>query len=140
MIQKFAVVHEAEADFQTATDLADRVLIDSIDWLENPHLPGVRDWVAEDFGSGQRLTWKAIARLAREAGIPARGAFDGEPGKPDADAARRAIRYLRKTRPELHAILLIRDQDDQPERRQGLEQARRESRGPAIIIGLAVVE
>ncbi len=48
---------------------------------------------------------------------------------------------LLATIPELEAILLIRDQDDQPERRDGLEQARGHDRtGMVIVIGLAVVE
>ena len=34
MSQRFAVVHEAEADFHTATELADRVLMEAIDWLD----------------------------------------------------------------------------------------------------------
>jgi hypothetical protein len=33
MSVRFAVVHEADADFQTATELADRVLVEAIDWL-----------------------------------------------------------------------------------------------------------
>ena len=33
MSLQFAVVHEAPADFQTATELADRVLVESIDWM-----------------------------------------------------------------------------------------------------------
>jgi hypothetical protein len=140
MSQRFAVVHEAEADFHTATELADRVLIGSIDWLDEHLVADQRDWVAHEVG-GRRLTWKTIPQLAREAGIRAHGHFDGEPGLPDAAAARRAILYLLATVPELKAILLIRDQDDQPERRAGLEQARRQDRsGVVIVIGLAIVE
>jgi hypothetical protein len=45
------------------------------------------------------------------------------------------------TIPELKAVLLIRDQDDQPERRMGLDQARcQDHSGTAIIVGLAIVE
>jgi hypothetical protein len=96
--------------------------------------------VAEAAG-GHRLTWKALKQLARDAGIRAHGHFDGEPGLPDAAAARRAILYLLEVIPDLKAILLIRDQDDEPERRAGLEQARRQDRsGVAIVVGLAVVE
>jgi hypothetical protein len=91
--------------------------------------------------SGEQLTWKRIRRLAEAAGIEAEGFFNGEPGLPDARAARRALRYLRATVPELEAVLLIRDQDDQEDRRDGLEQARREDHeGLVIVIGLAIVE
>jgi hypothetical protein len=140
MTQRFAVVHEAEADFHTATELADRVLVEAIDWLDDQMLTHQREWVAQE-ARGQRLTWKAIPELARQAGIRAHGHFDGQPGEPDAAAARRAILYLRATIPDLKAILLIRDQDDQFERRVGLEQARTQDHsGTVIVVGLAVVE
>ncbi|HBI47075.1 MAG TPA: hypothetical protein DDY78_30110 [Planctomycetales bacterium] len=140
MSQRFAVVHEAGADFHTATELADRVLIDAIDWMDEHLIADQREWVGT-VPVDRRLTWKAIPQMAREAGIRARGHFDGEPGEADAAAARRAILYLLATIPDLKAILLIRDQDDQPERRIGLEQARGQDHGGAVIVvGLAVVE
>jgi hypothetical protein len=134
-----AVVHEASADFVTATDLADRVLVESVDWLDDDQLVHQRTWLRESGGTS--LTWTAIKDLARAAGISVMGFFDGARAEPDALAARRAILYLRTTFPELPAIVLIRDQDDQPERRIGLEQARRhqDSRFP-IVVGLAIVE
>lgn len=140
MSQRFAVVHEAEADFHTATELADRVMIDAVSWVDEHLIVNQREWVSHEAG-GHRLTWKTIPQLAREAGIRAHGHFDGEPGEADAAAARRAILYLLATLPDLMAILLIRDQDDQPERRVGLEQARGQDHGGvAIVVGLAVVE
>ncbi len=140
MSKRFAVVHEAPADFETATELADRVLCDSIDWLDEDLLVHQRTWLSEAAG-GHRLTWKGMKQLAQEAGIRARGHFDGEPGLPDAAAARRAILFLRRQFPDLDAILLIRDQDDEPERRGGLEQARSQGHGGiVIVVGLAVVE
>lgn len=36
MSQHFFVVHEAPADFLTATELADRVLMEAINWLDSP--------------------------------------------------------------------------------------------------------
>jgi hypothetical protein len=140
MSLRFAVVHEAEADFWTATELADRVLVDAIDWLDEDLLADQRQWMAEE-AEGRRLTWKGIKRLTQEAGIRAHGHFDGEPGLPDAAAARRAILYLLAKIPDLKAIVLVRDQDDEPERREGLEQARRQDHsGLVIVVGLAVVE
>jgi hypothetical protein len=136
----FAVVAEAPADHRIASDLADRVLVDAIpDWLDEELLPHQRRWVIE--ASGTWLTWKNIRKLARSAGIEAEGFFDGEPALPDARAARRALRYLRSAIPELKAVMLIRDQDDQKERRNGLEQARCEDHeGLEIVIGLAIPE
>jgi hypothetical protein len=140
MTLRFAVVHEAEADFNTATDLADRVLLEAIEWLDQHLIVDQREWVAATAG-GERLTWKGIKRLAGEAGIRAHGHFGGEPGLPDAAAARRAILFLLEAFPDLNAIVLIRDQDDEPERREGLEQARRNDHsGMVIVVGLAVVD
>jgi hypothetical protein len=137
--RRFAVVYEAAADFQTATELADRALVDSIDWLEEDQVGYQRTWVP-DVG-GAPFTWHRIKQLALDAGIDAIGFFDGDPAEPDARAASRAIRYLRFALPDLAGVLLIRDQDDQPERRKGLEQARaREAGRLPIVIGLAVVE
>jgi len=69
------------------------------------------------------------------------GHFAGEPALPDAQAARRAILYLRRALPDLSGILLIRDQDDQPKRLAGLEQAGRNHAGSEqIVVGLAVPE
>jgi hypothetical protein len=41
MSLRFAVVHEAEAEFHTATELADRVLVEAIDWLDEEMLAAV---------------------------------------------------------------------------------------------------
>ena len=51
MNRRFAVVYEAAADFQTATELADRVLVDSIDWLEEDQVGYQRTWIP---GRGRR--------------------------------------------------------------------------------------
>jgi len=136
---QLAVVHEAPADFQTATELADRVLVESIDWMEEDQIDYQRTWLRES--GGVPLTWKRVKQSALDVGIDAIGFFDGEPAEPDARAARRAILYLRHAVPDLAGVLLIRDQDDQPERRAGLEQARRQEAGRLpIVVGLAVVE
>jgi hypothetical protein len=135
---RIGVVYEAEPDFRTATELADRVLIESHDWLED-HLNSHRIWVKENT-NGHAYTWSRISRLARDARIPSHSRTEFGRGEPDAIAARRAIRYLNEFE-KLHGVLLIRDQDDQPERRIGLEHARTEfSNSLKIVIGLAIIE
>jgi hypothetical protein len=139
MTLRFAVVHEAEADFQTATELADRELLTAIDWLDEDLIGGQREWVGHC--AATRLTWKNLKRLALDAGVTPMGHFGGETAFPDARAARRAIAFLITEVPDLNAIVLVRDQDDQPERRDGLQQARREDHsGLPVVIGVAVVE
>ena len=140
MTLQFAVVYEAPGDFQIATELADRVLCESIDWLEREHLDQQREWIDQN-PDGRPLTWSGMKKLAYEAGIEAQGHFGGQPGAADASAARRALNYLRKIMPRLDGIVLVRDQDDQPERNKGLNQAREAHHGTlAIVIGLAIPE
>ncbi len=55
MSHRFAVVAEGPADHRTATELADRTLMDAInDWLDEDQLPHQREWVVEV--SGEQLT------------------------------------------------------------------------------------
>ncbi len=140
MTLKFAVVHEATDDFATATELADRVLLECFDWIEADTLVYYRDWLNRS-PDGDSLSWKKLKRVALEAGIVVEGHFDGEVAEPDARAGRRAILFLRQRIPELSGIMLIRDQDDQPQRRRGLEQAREhlEEYIP-VVVGLATIE
>ncbi len=140
MSQRFVVVYEAPADFATATELADRVLVAAIGWLDETLLESQRQWVGED-QRGSRLEWKSIPRRARELGIRAHGHFDDGPAMPDAQAARRAMAYILRRFDKVDAILLIRDMDDQAVRKRGLEQARTVF-APLIriAIGVAVVE
>ena len=138
---RIAVVYEAPADLEIATVLADRVLCEGSDWMED-YLAHKRTWLSTS-AKGRSLTWKGIKRLALEAGVTAEGHFgrERESGSPDARAARRAILYLLREYPDLDAVVLIRDQDDQPGRRHGLEQARSEEHGELrIVVGLAIVE
>jgi hypothetical protein len=138
--KNFIVVCEAPADFRTASELADRVLIAEIDWLDETLLDSQRKWIGND-PSGALLTWKSIPGRARDFGIRVRGHFDGEPGLADARAARRAIAYVLRLFDMADAVLLIRDLDGQLERRHGLEQARAlYSRVPTIILGVAIPE
>lgn len=133
----FVVVSEARADFTTATELADRVLVEAIEWMEEGLLDSQRQWIGEDL-PGYHLAWTTVAQRARELGIRAQGHFNGEPGLPDAHAARRALLYVRQKFDTPDAIVLVRDIDDQGERRQGLEQARADDRSEiVIVIGVA---
>src|SRR3954464_6493061 len=80
MTLRFAVVHEAPADFETATELADRVLCNAIDWLDEDLLIHQRTWLGES-AAGHRLTWKAIPQLALDAQITVAGHFDDGPAR-----------------------------------------------------------
>lgn len=140
MSKKFYVVSEARADFITATELADRILLHEINWLDDELIESQREWVGED-SPGSHLAWTTVSHRAREVGIRVQGHFNGEPGFPDARAARRAILYVLSQFEPVDAIVLIRDLDDQHERKDGLEQARTvDSSGKKIVIGVARCE
>ena len=122
-----------------ATELADRVLLAGIDWLEEILLDTQRGGSATI--AGGRLTWKSIPSRAKELGIRVHGHFDGEPGLADARAARRAIAYVLRRHEAVNAVVLIRDRDDQAERGQGLEQGSASfSSRTQVVIGLAIPE
>jgi hypothetical protein len=138
--KRFVVVYEARRDYEHATELADRVMVESVDWLEESWLDSNRQWIGDDIGGGY-LAWKSIPNKARELGIFVHGHFEGVPGQPDALAARRAIAYVLARFEPVDAVLLIRDQDDQPERQQGLQQGVDHHVGRAlVVIGLAIPE
>ena len=116
------------------------MLREAIAWLDEDQLSYQRSWIAEA-PDGHRLTWTAIKNSAHAKRIRVRGHFKGKPALPDAKAARRAILYLLDTFPTLDAVVLIRDQDDEPVRVEGMNQARDQDDGAiAIVIGMAVVE
>lgn len=140
MTKKFYVISEARADFITASEIADRILLHEITWLDEDIINSQREWVSED-SPGSHLAWTTVSHRAREVGIRVQGHFNGEPGLPDARAARRAILYVLKQFEPVDGILLIRDLDDQKERKQGLEQARTtDTSGTRIVVGVANCE
>ena len=130
---RFALVVEAASDARTATTLADRVLAEQIEDAVDQQ----RTWLPA-------LTWTEVARLRKAAGRKLHGHFGGEPGLPDAKAARSAMVELLAANPQPDAIVLIRDLDDlgSGDRRTGLDQARREhvTHHPDIpvVIGVAI--
>jgi hypothetical protein len=132
-----AVVCEADTDRRTATGLADRVLCREVDWIEPENLNGHRKWQGLVEGSSH-LEWHQIKGHAHARGLKAHGHFTGEPGAPDAFAARLALLLLATTGQRPAAAVLVRDTDGQQERKLGLEQARRDRDWPfPVVIGSA---
>lgn len=142
------VIVESRADAQTATKLAERVLVEKVDWLEPELLQNLFRWSGLEVGT-EHSCWRDISNImqrAKESGQPI-PKFLGhrKSGALKADGAAtikilKLVRFLQKTRP-ITAVLFIRDLDNQPERREGIEQARAEhiDRQPKleIIIGTA---
>lgn len=114
-----ALLVEADADARTASALVDRLLAEAAEWIADGDLDHFRSW--------QTIYWKEVGHRCKEHGVVAHGGF-GEAGrKPDARAARRALMLLsRLGAPE--AVVMLRDADNQPERLDGLRQAREDRR------------
>ncbi len=123
MTDEVLVVCEAAADQRTGCALADRVLCHEISWLEPELLDSVRAWRGYAPATGF-VAWREIPTLVRARGLKAHGHFGGSPGLPDARAARYALLLAHGLEPRPRGVVLLRDLDDQPERRLGLEQAR----------------
>jgi hypothetical protein len=142
------VIVESAADARTATKLAERVLLEKVDWLEPELLQHLCRWSglkAETEHScwsdiNNIIDWakKSDLRIPKFLGHSKTGAL-----KADGAAAMKILNLigvLKKSR-EIRAVVFIRDLDNQPERRKGIEQARSEhiDQQPKleIIIGTA---
>jgi hypothetical protein len=135
-----AVVCEAPADRETACTLADRVVCEQIAWIDESLLPHLRQWRGRT-PNELHLLWKEVPKLARERGLTLFGHFRGEPGAPDAFVARQALLLLKSSDCVPDGVLMIRDADDQPTRRRGLEQARDlKLLNAPVIIGFALTK
>jgi len=150
VVTEFIVIVESGADARTATKLAERVLVERVDWLDEDNLQYCFRWSGLQNGT-QHSCWSDIGKIIDEAKEQLRFKpprflghdRKGEPLKADGAISVKVlnlVRFLQRTR-QLKAVLFIRDLDNQPERRQGLEQARLEqvNRQPLleIIIGTA---
>lgn len=136
MTVTMVVVCEADADFRLASGLADRMLIEKVDWLEPEMIEHVRTFrgLASDVSF---IVWTRIDDEARALRIKVHGGFRNEPTEIEAKMVRQAILTVRKVHGDDVALLLIRDEDRQ-ERRAGFEQARRYAAHPErIVLGLA---
>lgn len=134
---RIAVVCEGPADFDAVATLVDRVITHNVAWIEQAE--HFREFVTH---RGFRyVRWASVRDLYRELNMPpVRGHFDGKPGEPDAQNALRAIRLCLRSHDPLHGIVLLRDQDHQPERLAGMAQARDAADHPVqVVIGLAIV-
>ncbi len=137
----FAVVCEAAADFRTATTLAERVIRERVDWVDEESFAHCPLWHGSD-QARPYILWTEIGDLASAAGIRAHGHFGDQPGEHDAYSARRALLLFKKWklagRP-LDGVLLLRDDDRDASRRIGLEQASKVNHGfgDRVVVGLA---
>jgi hypothetical protein len=133
---EFGVVCEGPADEITACALADRVLLERIDWLAPELLESLWKWRGEALDE-KFLKWASVKARAGTAGIKIFGNFDD---KPDALSARKALLLFTGLKQPPAAVLLMRDSDGVRDRKdgQGLKQARDSRPWPfQVLIGVA---
>ncbi len=133
---RFVLIVEDWADARTGALLADRVFLEcGPEWVDADSLSSLRQWTGID-PDAAFTRWMDVGkhRLAAKVRPHGRG------GGPDHLAARRALILIELAGAEspASAVVLLRDLDAQPERREGLNSARRDfgERMP-IIIGAA---
>ncbi|WP_445244786.1 hypothetical protein [Microcoleus sp. OTE_8_concoct_300] len=141
---EFVVIVESSADARTATKLADRLLVDKVDWLEPEMLQHLFPWSGLEAGT-ENSCWKNIDDITKRFSekfkfptIRSNGRFksDGQ----SANKIMKLISFLQhKQKRDIKAVIFMRDLDNQPQRREHIEQARLEQIDPqpklAIIIG-----
>lgn len=139
---KLCIVYEADADSELGRSLADRVVVECVDWLrDQPDLLAYqREWTTEH--GGIQFRWDAIDELGRNMNLRIRGGYeDGEKDYPDFKAAVRALRVIRNLFDDVDVVVLIRDTDDQPDRINGLKQAKNRFDGKPpgfrVLVGAA---
>jgi len=138
---EFVVVGEAVADVRIACALADRVINEEgPEWLRLQNLDWFRFWSGLQPNSSHS-TWSEVRQLSK--GFPELTflrRFAGPDHKrenlPDYAPTRKAILLSALLRKDQFpaAIILIRDLDHQPERKEGMEQARAAERGRLVVI------
>lgn len=135
---ELGVVCEARADRDTSCELADRVLVEQIDWLEPEMLESQRKWRGLTSDT-PFLRWASVYGELKRSGLKGIfGHFNGAPGAPDALVARQALLLLAMSQQPPAAVLLVRDSDGDERRRTGLEQARSNRPWPfEVVIGVA---
>lgn len=144
---EICVIVESNADFRTATQLAERVLKERIDWLDF-EFPSFR-WSGLEANS-KRSLWQDINQISeqfkqRGLHIPKYQGQKASPLKADGAIALKVLNMvnvlIRKEKRDIRAILFIRDADSQPERKEGLSQAKKAHSGnppeTRIVLGVA---
>lgn len=144
------LVVEGSSDVQTATKLAERVLLEKIDWLEPELLENLFRWSGLDAETPYSC-WKDIkyiSQRAKDSGLPLpkfRGHGKSGPLKSDGATTMKILNLIRLIQlqgdRQIRVVILIRDLDNQPARKTGIEKARNEHMGRQpelqIIVGVA---
>ncbi|MEO1298817.1 MAG: hypothetical protein AAFW75_24165, partial [Cyanobacteria bacterium J06636_16] len=131
---EFIIIVEGPADARIATHLVERILVEKIEWLEPESIQYQFVWSGL-LENTNHSCWKDIKQIINQLQLRSgirlpKYLGHGKAGslKADGAAASKILtlsKLLQRTR-QVKAVFLLRDLDNQLERRQGLEQARLE--------------
>lgn len=103
---------------QVCGELADRVFRETIGWLGDLNLDHVRRWQGRT-AEEPYYPHKQAKEDAGKLGFRAHGFIDGKPAGPEAHWLRCILEVARAVSP--HAVVIARDLDGKPERRESFE-------------------
>ena len=132
---RITVVAEDRPDFQIANSLADRVVVENVDWTDG-NLPQLRTW--QGLEPGKVFTkWSALRRLSERAGRRIRTQIKKEGAT--RQEARKAVLLALQMEPDNppDLVLLVRDTDNDSRRRSSfLDVAQDASLGTRVLIAM----
>ncbi len=135
---RLVLIIEDNAHALAGRVLADRVLIEcGPDWIGAETIDGLRQWSGLPPNT-DRTRWRELDALSKLHRLRIHGRSAG----PDYLATRKVLELARLMDADapITALLLLRDLDNQPERRAGIQAAVQESNGAlpfAVIVGTA---
>jgi hypothetical protein len=145
MMSEFIVVVESRADAEISAKLAERVLLEKVECLELEILDSLIQWSGLESGT-EHSCWKNISDIIEHFSSEFKFPRIRSNGKlkTDGKAASKVMKLISflqyKLKRDIKAVIFVRDLDNQPERRQHLDQARSEYTGQPkleIVIGTA---
>jgi hypothetical protein len=144
---RLGIAAESAADALSIADLADRVVVDAVDWLDAESWQAMRAWCSDGDGGEPGRSVAAdppipyvdlhrAHRRARARGLRVYGKFSGEPKAPDAGMFRALLMLFAVSDAVPEAVVIGRDLDGDDGRRRAFEQAAREDgrRWPFVVI------
>ena len=117
---EIVVIAEASADAQIATHLAERLLLEKIEWI-NPYLKELLKWRGLE-ESTTYTPWSALKKLSQTTIPRIRPRFDSL--RLDATIMAKIYYEIRQQNAKVNGLLLVRDLDNQPDRKSAFAEGR----------------
>lgn len=130
---RIGIAAESVSDVRRIARLADRMVVETVDWIPDEMLPDYRTWVGVSGASWIDL--HKAQTIAFEKGLRLYGHFNGEPGAVDAHMHRATLMLFAAEEQPPEVVVVVRDLDDQgPARRRGWADASRARDWPFQLV------